>query len=250
MFLDEVLPRRAIMSLLSRLTPNLAKKALYAGDRFRCPICETHLRKFYPFGVVPRPNALCPICDSLERHRMIWLYFRNETNLFSPPLKKMLHIAPEGCFIKWLGDSPHIDYLTADLTDTAMVLMDITDIQFPDNYFDVIYKYAHVLEHIPDAKKAMRELIRVLRPSDWAIPQVPLAIGSTVEDLLITDPKERERCFGQHDHVRVYGHDYKDRLVDAGFTVNVVKYLEEFSKAGQIAHGLTIRCDDIYLCTV
>ena len=236
------------MSLLSRLTPIFVKKTLCAGNRFHCPVCETCICRFYPFGVVPRPNALCPVCGSLERHRMIWLYFRNETNLFSPPLKKMLHIAPEACFVKKLGASPCIDYLTADLTDTAMIRMDITDIQYPDNSFDVIY-CSHVLEHIPDDRKAMRELARILQPSGWAILQVPLAIGNSVEDLSITDPKERERYFGQHDHVRVYGHDYKDRLVDAGFTVNVVKYMEGFSQAERIALGLATGCGNIYLCT-
>jgi SAM-dependent methyltransferase len=226
-------------------------KFLFRGTNFYCPICEISLRQFNPHGVIiARENALCPVCGSVERHRLLWLYFVNETDLFSPKQKKMLHIAPERCFVDKFSSYLQIDYLTADLNNSAMVKMDITDIQYPDNSFDVIY-CSHVLEHIPDDRQAMLELARVLKPGGWAILQVPVAINTeqTIEDLSITDPAEKERLFGHPDHVRIYGAvDYKNRLEMEGFQVQVIPYLDRFDTEIRHRYGLNIDKDDIYLC--
>ncbi len=172
-----------------------------------------------PFGLAPRPDALCPDCGSVERHRLVWLFFKHKTNLFDRSPKKMLHIAPEKALDENLRKTPALDYLTADLTDPrAMVRMDITDIPYPDNLFDVIY-CSHVLEHVPDDRKAIRHLNRVLKPTGWAVFVVPIKVEKTIEDTSITDPADRRRLFGQHDHVRRYGPDFADRLAEAGFDV-------------------------------
>jgi len=224
------------------------KKVIYTGNKCYCPICETSLRQFYPAGIVPRENARCPVCGSLERHRMIWLYLNHETDLFVSRQKKMLHIAPESFFTDKLSKCSYIEYLSADLINpAAMVKMDITDIKYPDNSFDVIY-CSHVLEHVPDDQTAMKELARVLSPKGWAILQVPIDTDQTFEDPTITDPQERERLFGQSDHVRVYGLDYKDRLEAAGFQVKVVPYLAQFDVSDKHRYGLGIDRDDIYFC--
>lgn len=236
------------MMLISKLI-RFFKRTIYFGNNCYCPVCKATIRQFHPFGVNLRRNAMCPVCGSVERHRMIWLYFNSETDLFSSQGKKMLHIAPEACFVDKLMNHSQIDYLTADLTNPAMVQMDLTDIQYPENSFDVIY-CSHVLEHIPDDRKAMKELARILRPNGWAILQVPLSINQdkTFEDPSITDPKERERLFGQSDHVRVYGKDYKHRLEEAGFRVENIPYLEKFSTEEKHRFGLNIDKDDIYFC--
>lgn len=220
----------------------------YAGDRLICPCCNGHFREFLPYGSPARPNAVCPRCYSLERHRLLWLYFQNQTNLFSHPLK-ILHIAPE----KWLQTKfktlSNLDYLSADLeADWAMQKMDITNILYENNTFDVIL-CNHVLEHIPDDRKAMAELLRVLKPKGWAILQVPLEPNreTTFEDPTITLPEERERIFGQHDHVRIYGRDYQDRLKQAGFQVKVDSYVKELSQ--EMIEQYALREDhDIYFC--
>jgi ubiquinone/menaquinone biosynthesis C-methylase UbiE len=129
---------------------------------------------------------------------------------------------------------------------TAMVRMDITNITLPDNSFDVIL-CNHVLEHVPDDRKAMSELYRVLKPGGWAILQTPMSDKpQTEEDLTITDPKERERRFGQDDHVRTYGMDKKDRLESVGFTVVLDKFLFELDQK-QIDQYRIVR-EDIWLC--
>ena len=239
------------MSVLSRFLPAPIKKALkkiiYRGGR-QCPVCGSSLKGFLPYGVNPRPDAQCPICGSLERHRLLWLYFRDEAGLLSPPVKRMLHVAPERCFSERLAACQNIDYLTADIADpAAMVKMDVMDIQYPDASFDVIY-CCHVLEHVPDDRKAMREFARVLKPGGWAVLQVPLDAERTFEDPSVTDPKERERLFGQDDHVRVYGLDYKGRLEEAGFNVTVVAYYERFDEKTLERYGMRYERDDIYLC--
>lgn len=115
----------------------------------------------------------------------------------------MLHVAPEPCFADRLSCLPVMDYLSAGLVNPAIVQMDITDIQFPQNSFDII-DCSHVLEHVPQDRMAMKELARVVKPSGWAILQVPMSPRPTYEDLSMTDPEERTRLFGQSDHVRQY----------------------------------------------
>ncbi len=160
----------------------------------------------------------------------------------------MLHIAPELQLSRLFRAQPSLDYLSADLkSPRAMVKMDITDIPYPDHTFDVIY-CSHVLEHVPDDRKAMRELHRVLKPGGWAILQVPITAKATVEDPAVTDPQERLRLYGQIDHVRRYGPDYKDRLVEAGFGVILEQFVQELNERQVRRFGLN-KCSPIHLCT-
>jgi SAM-dependent methyltransferase len=173
--------------------------AYYSGSKHQCAICQTKLRVFRAEG---KEKKECPYCLSRPRHRTTWLYFNQRTNLFDGSAKKMLHVAPEPSIATRLQKVAGIDYLSADLFDpAAMVKMDITDIQYPDNSFDVIY-CSHVLEHVPQDRRAMRELARVLKPGGWAVLAVPIKGEKTFEDASVTAPEERERLFGQFDHVR------------------------------------------------
>jgi SAM-dependent methyltransferase len=175
------------------------------------------------------------------------LYLTRNTDLFNGHRKRMLHVAPEPELSRWLQRAPSIDYLTADLSSSqAMVKMDISDIQYGDNTFDVIY-CSHVLEHVPDDRKAMREFWRVLKSGGWAILQVPITSDVTFEDPSVTSPKDRERVFGQRDHVRRYGPDYRDRLVDAGFSVTVDGFVRELDEKTVSRYGL-VRSEDVYFC--
>ena len=191
----------------------------YRGKDVTCPVCNTSYRRFLPYGrLKPRPNALCPNCLALERHRLMWLYLKEKTPFFMQKLD-VLHIAPEACFINRFEKVHGDRYITADIeSPLAKVKMDIHEIPFPDNTFDVVL-CNHVLEHVRDDIAAMREINRVLRPNGFAILQVPFfnPVGEkTFEDDSITDPRERERIFGQNDHVRKYGHDYPDRINASG----------------------------------
>lgn len=186
----------------------------------------------------------------MERHRLTIAFLRQETNLFDGQRKDLLHVAPEAAFQKMFAEAAGDGYLTADLMAAGvMEKMDITDIQHPDESFDVIY-CSHVLEHVPDDRKAMREFFRTLRPSGWAVLNVPITSDKTFEDPSVTDPKERERLFGQNDHVRRYGPDYKDRLEEAGFHVAVHSPDKFLSDSEIVRQGMVNgSAGDIYYCT-
>jgi len=221
----------------------------YIGDRFTCPICNGHFRKLLPFGVKPRPNAQCPKCGSLERHRLLWLYLKDRTNFFTNYLK-ILDIAPYYYLQKKFKKLENIDYTSADISSPiAMIRIDITDIHLPSNQFDCIICY-HVLEHVQNDKKAIKELFRVLKPGGWAIIQSPIDQNRkiTFEDPTALKDEEKEKLFGQFDHVRVYGLDYKDRLEEAGFVVKVDKFVKELP-VNIIEKYRLNRSEYIYFCT-
>jgi SAM-dependent methyltransferase len=159
----------------------------------------------------------------------------------------MLHIAPERSFTAIFKKIPNLDYLSADYDPAmAMVQMGITDIHYPDDSFDVIY-CSHVLEHVSDDKKAMRELARVLRPGGWAVLAVPIIRqDKTFEDPSITSPQDRLRGYGQEDHVRAYGPDFPDRLRESGFDVTVNSFAKRLRDEMVRKHSLSK--EDMYLC--
>lgn len=204
----------------------------YIGKGVECTVCHSQFRKFLPYGRVSRGNALCPNCLSLERHRLIWLYLERKTNFFTAK-NKMLHVAPELCFMDRFDALENLNYITADIeSPLAKVKMDLHDIPFDENTFDVIF-CNHVLEHVDDDIQCLKEMKRVLKPGGWAILQIPLFFPLpkvTYEDKSITDPKEREKAFGQDDHVRMYGEDYAERLKSAGFEVTEESFIKELSK--------------------
>ncbi len=152
---------------------------------------------------------------------MAWLFLRERTDLFDGTPKRVLHVAPEPCLEPRLRRELGPGYLTADLTDAAAdVHMDLTDIPYPEGSFDVIY-CSHVLEHVPDDRKALSEMYRVLAPGGWGMINVPISAPAIDEDPSIMDPAEKLRRFGQADHVRRYGPDYYDRVRESGFQVEV-----------------------------
>ncbi len=197
----------------------------YRGNSVECPVCGGEFRKFMPYGIETRSNVLCPKCLSLERHRLIWIYLQKETDFFSRKLS-FLHVAPEQCFYPKFKKMSNLDYLTADLeSPLADMHFDLHDIPLEDNSFD-FFMCNHVMEHVEDDAKVMREIFRVLRPDGMAILQVPqdYSLEKTYEDATITDPLDREKHFLQKDHVRLYGMDYALRLQRAGFEVEEILY--------------------------
>lgn len=203
------------------------------GDNFTDPIDGKSFKKFLPYGYgAQRENALSPSTLSLERHRLMWLFLQRESNFFSSDKRlKVLHIAPEQCFLDLFRKQQNLEYTTSDLeSPIADVKADICDLPFEDNSFDVVF-CNHVLEHISDDIKAMQELYRVMKVGGFGIFQIPqdLSREVTFEDDSITEPKERAKIFGQYDHVRVYGRDYFDKLRSIGFTVDEIDYTKKIA---------------------
>jgi SAM-dependent methyltransferase len=209
-----------------------------------CPFCRWRFHRFLPGGIdAPvlrehhvigggyRQNMMCPYCESIDRERLIYLYLKTKTTVLSQSLS-VLHVAPEECLQRVFLSRPNIQYVSADLeSPLAMVRMDITRIHSAANTFDVII-CNHVFEHVRDDRRAMAELLRVLKPGGFAILQVPLSLtaSATIEDPKVTSPEERLRVFGQRDHVRLYASDYQDRLQTVGFSVELWSAADEYGE--------------------
>src|SRR5215217_3759989 len=241
--------RRKKWHALSRAAPFLTS-LVYFGFRYKCPFCRGHFRKLHPCGhkhsvlreanVVGagyRLNCRCPRCRSRDKERLLYLYLVNDTGIFDQNVR-LLHVAPERNLSKEFSKHRNIDYLTADINPNAgsgqvMVKMDVTDIQYDDESFDAIV-CRHVLEHVLDDRRAISEFYRTLKPGGWAILQVPvsLSLDTTLEDSAVTTREGRERVFGQANHVRLYGKDYKNRLEEAGFTVEEFEWTKSNERYG------------------
>lgn len=228
-FILNTIPRPLLIRASYVIRPVLA--LALKGSTFTDPIDGKSFRNFLPYGYgQQRNNVLSPSTLSLERHRLLWLYLKNETDFFSAP-KKVLHFAPEQAFYKLFRNQKNLDYTTTDLfSPLADVKADICNLPFENDTYDIIL-CNHVLEHIPDDTKAMQELYRVLKPGGMGVFQIPqdLKRAETFSDDTITDQKERAQIFGQYDHVRIYGRDYFDKLRSIGFTVIEEDYTKKLS---------------------
>ena len=227
-----------------RRLPSALRRKLFYGQSHFCPVCESDLRGF----LVLNRDFLhwCPMCWSLQRHRLVWRFLHSSIIDIAGRRRRMLHIAPEPGFADKLRRMPNLAYLSADLyARDAMVRMDVCDIQYPDASFDLVY-CSHVLEHVPDDRRALREFRRVLSVGGEAILLVPQRHGETIEDPALTDPVERERRFGQHDHVRIYGDDFALRIEAAGFRAREYVTADLSSPAESTRMG--IDPDRIYHC--
>ena len=220
------------------------------GDKYNCPICDSDYIRFADFN--SKKNRMCPNCFSLERHRLLYLYLKNETQLFTNKYD-ILHFAPEKCLYEVLLKNKNLDYQTADLMTEFIKMievkpkhiMSVTDIKFPDNSFDFII-CNHVLEHVPDDLKALSELYRVLKKNGVAMLQVPVNYenAATLEDLTL-NKDQRRKYYGSPDHLRFYGYeDYVSRLKNAGFCVNQSKYVLNLD----IEKYLLDKKEIIYIC--
>lgn len=203
----------------------------YLGQERFCPCCGGHFRKFLPIGAKYRSSAQCPKCRSLERHRLVLLYLKYKTNFFTKNLK-VLYVAPKEILQTKFKKMSNLDFVSIDLdSPLAMIKMDIMNLQFEDNFFNVIL-CSHVLEHVKEDLVAMKELFRVLKPNGWAIIQAPIDYHrkKTFEDPNVILPRDRRCLFGEENHFRIYGQDYKNRLESAGFKVKADDFVREIDK--------------------
>jgi len=232
--------KTAIRNALPRAALQAAKQIRYTGSARTCSVCGVSVSRFLPQGYgypvleelqvvggMRKQADECPMCHSADRTRLIDLYTAHHSDLLSAP-GRLLHIAPEpGLFEKW-SKVATLDYTAADLDQKRyrhiekFVSMDLQASPLPDCTFDWIV-CNHVLEHVPDDRKAMHEIFRMLKPGGTALLQVPIALvrEATEEDPALVDEAERIRRFGQRDHIRLYARDYYDRLREAGLEVEL-----------------------------
>jgi SAM-dependent methyltransferase len=229
----------ALKSIIPESIQTSIRKVRNKGDKHECPLCDFKAERFLPIGldlpVIRKMKIVgaglrdggCASCGSTDRERLIYRYFDKEDGLFAHASDmRVLHIAPEKNLTLKLLQRNFKEYACGDLHTPGyhyadhVKNMDVLDLPFEDNYFDVVL-CNHVLEHIIPDNEAMSRIFRALKPGGQALLQVPISLNTqaTYEDDSIVDPKEREVAFGQFDHVRVYGQDYEQKLADAGFQV-------------------------------
>jgi SAM-dependent methyltransferase len=226
-----VVPKKVLK--IAKKTVNSIRSTYLSGSDLTCPFCNGSFRHMLPFGLTSpvlvekevigggyRDNCICPKCNSSDRERLIYLYLKNKTKLLNKRIS-VLHIAPENNLGRILKDNKN-NYLSGDLDPSvAMMKMDITNLPLKDNQYNLLI-CNHVLEHVPDDRKAMCEIFRVLKPGGIAILQVPVSriMNKSVENFNLKSDDERIRYFGQKDHVRIYAaNDYLARLTQSGFQV-------------------------------
>lgn len=170
--------------------------------------------RFRAYGIQPRFDALCPSCGSVERHRLLVLGLAG----LGPLPQPIVHFAAEDCLRDRLRGR-YADYRTADISGRAELTLDIEAMNLPDASVGTVI-CLHVLEHVNDAK-ALAELRRVLRPDGMLLAMVPIveAWAETYEDPALVTPAARKLHYGQGNHVRQYGRDFRDRVARAGFAV-------------------------------
>jgi SAM-dependent methyltransferase len=179
----------------------------------------------------------CPGCKTLSRQRTFYWFF--QTYLPKHRKVRVLNPAPVDMIADMFQSFPNVEYVSIDIKfegfnipDTArtgrpIVQADIQELPFTNESFDVIL-CSHVLEHVPDDKKAMQELYRVLKPSGYALLEVPYRMENgeyvfeTYEDPSIVTEEDRLREYESPDHVRFYGKDFLVKLENVGFNVHEI----------------------------
>ncbi|WP_246317037.1 glycosyltransferase [Paenibacillus agri] len=235
-----------------------ANKLLEYPDTYCCNFCESNFDEFkawsdkfdsdrYDYEMYNKFTAICPVCGCFDRERLIRFYIDQLASGIDNK-HKLLHIAPESNLRRWLENEVNT-YIAGDLfpSDLETQKIDITDISYENDSFDVVI-CSHVLEHVPDDTRALKEFYRVLKPGGWGILQVPIAlnIDKTYEDASIVTPEDRLEAFGQEDHVRMYARDYVDRLLAVGFSVEVFNIFDRYGLNEAIKYGLSEQ-DNLYV---
>lgn len=223
-----------------------------------CPICGHKGIDFLPFPQIIHKEVMCPNCYSHERHRALWLYFQEHDDLIKDGVK-ILHFAPEPIF-KDLFTSKNTEYRTADLNPgeyiSADEIVDIQNTPYDDDYFDIIL-CSHVLEHVEDDIKALKELHRIIKPGGIVLILVPMNGVSynldfdemkTLEREEYNTPDLREKYYGQHDHLRLYGADFKERIYDSGFKLLSEDFIKQLGLETIERYAL-VRNEKIFECT-
>lgn len=167
----------------------------------------------------------------------------------------MLHFAPEKVIYDKFSSLSNVDYYPVDINPSAKHLaglkirdaVDIQHIQYPDGMFDAVI-CSHILEHIPDDLKAMRELRRVLKKGSFAYIMCPIGnFDTTRENPEHNTPELRKEHYGQSDHVRHYGRDFSQRLTDSGFSVEIIEPNKVLANQELHWYGLS-RSEIIFKC--
>jgi len=236
---------------------------LSISSQKQCPICKTSfliflpagskgyaLKKYQVDGAGYRKNVICPSCNSSDRSRLLYLFLiKMRASILNKNIR-LLHIAPDTEFPSFFKNKKNINYYNGDLDkNLADLEIDITKIDFDQNFFDVII-CNHVLEQLDDDFIALKELFRVLKKDGFAILQSPISrtLETTYENKSLSTADDYLREYGQPDMRRIFGQDYQNRLESVGFKVDIYKPDTFLSYDLISRHGINLN-ENIYIGT-
>jgi len=230
------------------------------GNKY-CIVCGNRPDEFLPSGIEEdlfkqhhvigggyRENCTCPCCGAGDRERWLYYVLKNKIKIFGKA-GRILHFAPEKAIQDYMKQNENLDYYTGDIVPGwAMHIVDITDIPFKENSFDYIISN-HVMEHITDERKAVSEVKRVLKSEGKWIFSFPICTDmETYENDAIVSLEDRLKEYGQEDHVRLYGCDYKERFENYGFKLEIFSPEKEMGERDILKYGF-IKDDVIIIAT-
>ena len=188
-------PLSAVRAAVPQSAKLRARQVAYLGTRYRCPVCGSPVRRWLDYA--EHRGTRCPVCASRRRHRLAWWFLVDHQRLFDGSPLRVLHWAPELGWADRVRRLPGVRYLSGDVDPKkAMRELDLTSIDLPDESIDLTL-CSHVLEHVPDDRAAMSELLRILRPGGHALVMVPLTRAPTDEDPTITDRRSDADASGR-----------------------------------------------------
>jgi Methyltransferase domain len=224
---------------------NSAAKSIVFRSKHKCVFCDEKFTFFLPYrngwadvpelhkciGIIGSDvnNFSCLNCKSTDRERHLRLYFEATGQNEQVCGSRILHFAPERKFTPWLASYGPAEHVLADLypTSPAVQKIDLLALPFDAGHFDMVI-VNHVLEHVDDDIKALSEILRVLKPGGVAVLQTPYCegIAAKIEDSTVTNPEARLQLYGQEDHVRLYGSDFREFICTQGFEDASVTHAE------------------------
>jgi len=212
-----------------------------------------------PYGLYNRKNAQCHMCGSLERYRWLYLWFLRETDIFSKEIT-VLEVAPNPSFIRFFRNINNVRYISTNIHSNDVpvdFIADMADFPSKESSFDYII-LMQILEHIEDDSSVFGECERLLKPKGKCIITIPFDVNSmeTIIDSTLTGDK-RLKCYGQNDHVKIYGTDVLDKMKTFNFTkvyqvtpdtILSKQEMRKYSiKASYQFHNY-VTCDDLFIC--
>lgn len=245
-FLKKIVRKLFPQKFVFKIEPFLRKgySLFFIGKKFHCTICEDSFSRFIHLSAGSsgkNGELLCARCGSLPRDRRLYDLLKIEKLLHG----RMLDFSPSRPLYRKFKKTAGLEYFSSDFANEFIsdYHFDITGIKQNDNFFDLILCY-HILEHVTDDRKAMSELLRVLKPGGNLFLQTPFNEGEMIENSAITTGDERKKYFGQQDHVRIYSVEgLSERLKQTGFHVKVLQFNEQLNnRSGFSEKEIVLHC--------
>lgn len=242
---------RKLLKIVVKISNQLIKKK-------ECYICNT---KFYSFtkwqGGTKKlqdynkflqirgsdiDNFGCMYCGSHDRERHIFMYFDKLGIWDKMKNASILHFAPEKKVNEKISSIGTKSYIKADLFPASddVQKIDATNIPLENGSVDFIIAN-HILEHIPDYKKALAEFFRVLKPGGMLVCQTPFSklLRKNFEDDGINTDQLRLVYYGQEDHVRVFSEKVLlESIQSSGFEMNIIEHSKYFTESDAFYYGV------------